>query len=248
MLKQYWKITLLVLLFLPVLVSLGFWQIERAQEKEQALVVYQQRQELPVLPWFEVIKESPNTDHASYRKVLVEGVFDQNHYWLLDNQPRMGKPGYEVVMPMRTERGTVFVNRGWLKASPRREELPSFDTPNGPVKITGYLYPSQKNAVLKQTESDLNIDWPRRVLQLDLAKESKTLHHLYNSDKEQKNFNESLLVRITENNPGALITEWPVINTKPEKHTAYAVQWFSMAGALLLLFTWYIYREQKNTH
>ena len=36
----------------------------------------------------------------------------------------------------------------------------------------------------------------------------------------------------------ALTIDWPVINVTPEKHTAYAVQWFAMALVLLLLYLW----------
>ena len=46
------------------------------------------------------------------------------------------------------------------------------------------------------------------------------------------------VVRLTPDSAGALLADWPLINTRPEKHTAYAVQWFLMALALLLLFVW----------
>ena len=43
-------------------------------------------------------------------------------------------------------------------------------------------------------------------------------------------------VRIDPAQPGALSVDWQVINVSPEKHTGYAVQWFSMAAALALIY------------
>ena len=45
-------------------------------------------------------------------------------------------------------------------------------------------------------------------------------------------------VRLDADSPGALTVDWPLVNMAPEKHRAYAVQWFCMALALLLIFLW----------
>ena len=45
-------------------------------------------------------------------------------------------------------------------------------------------------------------------------------------------------VRLSADSPAALDAEWPLINTRPEKHTAYAVQWFTMAAVLALFALW----------
>ena len=44
------------------------------------------------------------------------------------------------------------------------------------------------------------------------------------------------VLRIDPEQAGALLVSWQVINVRPEKHTAYAVQWFTMAAALLIFF------------
>ena len=49
--------------------------------------------------------------------------------------------------------------------------------------------------------------------------------------------------------PGAYLTEWPVVAMGPEKHQAYAVQWFAMALALFALylyFGWHNTREKRH--
>ena len=43
-------------------------------------------------------------------------------------------------------------------------------------------------------------------------------------------------VRIDSDQPGALAVDWQIINVSPQKHHGYAVQWFSMAAALALIY------------
>jgi cytochrome oxidase assembly protein ShyY1 len=43
-------------------------------------------------------------------------------------------------------------------------------------------------------------------------------------------------LRLAPDQPGGFRRDWPVVNVSPEKHRGYALQWFTMAAALLLLF------------
>ncbi|MGH1485543.1 MAG: SURF1 family protein [Cellvibrionaceae bacterium] len=234
--KNHWKMTLFVLFFLPLLLHLGFWQLDRAEEKRQLLAVYQQQGELPAIPLAAFMKSTKNKKHT-YQKVIVDGVYDTEKYWLLDNRSRGGRAGYEVLMPLRSDQGLVLVNRGWIEALPRRDQLPLIESPVKQVTIEGYLHPFPANAVIDHSESDLAIEWPKRVLQLD----KDSVQHILQTDIYP------LLVRIDDNMPGTLITEWSVINTKPEKHHGYAVQWFAMAIALLALYLWLLLRERQSS-
>ena len=222
--------TIVFLLILPVLLRLGFWQLDRAEEKRQLLAVYQQQADLPAIPLSKLSKDKKE----SYRKIVVEGIYDSEKYWLLDNRSREGYAGYEVLMPLRSEDGIVLVNRGWVEALSRRDLLPDIATPSKKVTIEGYLHPLPANAVIDHSESDLPVEWPKRVLQLDENNAQTSLQaDIY-----------PLLVRINDNMPGALITRWSVINSQPEKHHGYAVQWFAMAVALLGLYSWLLVREK----
>ncbi len=233
-----------MIFFFPVLVRLGFWQLERAEQKQQALAVYQQQQDLPAVP----IETLTAEQRQAYRNVSVSGFFDEQHYWLLDNQARGGKTGYELLMPLVSNVGIILVNRGWLQAPLTRNRLPEFNTPEGEVNIRGYLYPATENAIFKQTISDLDVNWPKRVLQIDIPEAIESLPKVGESvgENTRKNNENKFILRIDESSPGALITAWPVINTKPEKHTAYAIQWFAMALALVILYVWFLYRSRHQ--
>ena len=224
-----WQLSLLFLLFLPLLLRLGYWQLERAEEKQQLLTVYQQQRNLPAQKF--VVNSAEKI--ANYQSVLIEGEYDNQHYWLLDNKPRSGKVGYEIIMPLKVGNQHILVNRGWVMASPLRNELPEVVTPKGKVLIKGYFYQASKNAIFVNTESDWLAEWPKRVLQLDSVTAER--------DLDSAVYPKTL--RINSNSEGAFITDWPVINTLPEKHQAYAVQWFAMSVALLLLYFWALFKK-----
>jgi surfeit locus 1 family protein len=236
-LKQQWKITILVVLFVPALTYLGFWQLDRAEQKEKLLEFYEQQSELVHSPLAELNQDAK----TKYRNVKVAGNYDIDHYWLLDNQPRQGKPGYEVIMPFSfndkagNER-TLLVNRGWIKAEVNRSRLPLIETTAKQVVISGYLYPLLINAVIQHSQSDLDVEWPKRVLQLDNQAATTALNKKI----------DAMMLRIDEDSVGSYITHWPVINTQPAKHQGYAVQWFAMSIALVLLYGWLLFREIKD--
>jgi cytochrome oxidase assembly protein ShyY1 len=234
--KQQWKLTTLVLLFLPILINLGLWQLERAEQKEKLLDFYEQQSELKHTP----LANLDSTDKTKYKNVIVSGKYDIDYYWLLDNQPRQGGPGYEIIMPFNFQnkngdKHTLLVNRGWIKAEADRTKLPLIETPSEEVTIKGYLYPLQVNAVIQHSQNDLDVEWPKRVLQLDNKSAAEAL---------SKNI-DIMMLRIDEDSIGAYITYWPVINTQPQKHHGYAVQWFAMSFALILLYAWFIFKEIK---
>src|ERR687895_369418 len=91
-------------------IALGNWQSRRAEEK---------RQPAP--------------------RVTVEGEFLPRYTVYLDNKTRRGKPGYEVVTPLklRGSSSPVLVNRGWIETGRPRDVLPEVPTPPGEVRIVG---------------------------------------------------------------------------------------------------------------
>lgn len=226
--KSQWQISLLFILFLPLLLRLGFWQLERADEKAQLLAKYQQQRNLPAQ-----IFSDDGGKIAEYQSVIIEGAYNTKHYWLLDNKPRSGKVGYEVVMPFWTGKQWVLINRGWVIAPVLRSELPVINTPEAAIKIQGYFYQEAKNAIIKNTKSDHSALWPKRVLQLDVEQISRDLDGVVYPK----------LLRIQRGEESAFITEWPLINTLPEKHSAYAVQWFAMALMLSVLYGWALFKK-----
>lgn len=220
-----WKLSLFTLLLLPLLVSLGFWQLAREQEKLALQGAWEARAAMPPVK-LEALAEE---EDLQYRRVTLTGRFDNVHAFLLDNRVHQGRPGFEVISPFTTVEGRqVLVNRGWLQAGRDREHLPEIQAVAGEQALTGTVYVPLGEALMLGEESPF-AGWPR-VLQV--ADTGRMFRELDVAAEESFPY----IVRLAGGAPGALTTDWPVITTAPEKHRAYAVQWFAMAAALFGLF------------
>ena len=231
------KLTLLTALLLPLLLSLGFWQLRREQEKLDLQAQYAARQQETPLPLSEL---TGNEADLQYRQVRIVGEYDNAHSFLLDNRIHRGQPGYELITPVLTsQNGLVLVNRGWLPQGATRAQLPVPETLSGTVNLMGTVYvPVGRQLVLGSGET--SAAWPRVVQTLDPAAMAAAAGH-----EERALFPYS--VRLADAMPGVLVRDWPVISTTPEKHRGYAVQWFAMAAMLLGLYLYYSTRSETTS-
>jgi surfeit locus 1 family protein len=169
-------------------IALGNWQAGRAHEKRAAA--------------------------AQVQIVTLHGEFLAQHTVFLGNRLRQGRPGYEVVTPLRL-RGDVshvLVNRGWLAA---QTGAPQARTPVGTVTVQGVavkrlarvLDPggSAKGAVRQ------NLEIAEFAAETGLALEPRVI--------EQHSAA-----------PDGLLREWPRPDAGADKNDAYALQWYSLAA------------------
>lgn len=231
-----WKLTLLTVLLLPLLLSLGFWQLRREAEKLALQAAWDARQvEAPVS-----LATVNVADDQQYRQVWVRGQFDNDHVFLLDNRTYEGRVGYEVIVPLVADDGLVaLVNRGWQPLGESRATLPLIAPIDGDVMIAASLYQPVGETLVLGSELETQ-GWPKVI---------QTLHPpqlavLAGYSDSSSIFPYSL--RLGEGQPGALIRQWPVISTTPEKHRGYAVQWFLMAAALVALYLHYSTRNEAG--
>ncbi len=219
-----WKISLAAAIFVPVLLGLGYWQLERAEHKRQLLAEFDQH--LKLAP----VDIDTQDLHAlkSHQAVTLTGSFNQQQWFLLDNRVRRGRAGFEVLAPFYTLEGNwILVNRGWVEAKPLRTDLPEVAMPRGEVTLRGRLRLAQEDFVLTDDIAEGD-GWPRVVQTENIAALNPLLdnfaHHLGHFS-----------VRLDADDPAALEAGWPLVNTSPHKHTGYAVQWFAMAATLVVL-------------
>ncbi|WP_417530646.1 SURF1 family protein [Marinobacter lipolyticus] len=221
-----WRILLFAGVFLPLLVSLGIWQLERAEEKEQQLLQWEQQAES--LSW----PRQEARGLSNGRPVTLQGRYS-DLTWLLDNRTRDGVPGYEVLTVFYPDEGSaVVVNRGWIRAPRTRDRLPRIDVPDEVLEIRGRLAEFPEPPVLADSET-LDSGWPRRVQALPraqaVAQESTLAAKVIRlSDSEQA---------------GAYRADWEPDLMGPQTHYGYAFQWFSLAIALVILTVVASYRK-----
>ena len=212
---------MLLALLLPVLLRLGFWQLERAQEKRDLQQMFEARSALPPLPAEQLV--AADAGELAFRRVRLHGRYDNEHQFLLDNQIANGHVGYHVLTPLVSGSGQYFiVNRGWVAGHADRS-LPQVPELSGPQELLASVYVPQGDGVLAGADNWAST-WPTVVQQADMAKISQKLGATLFP----------YVLRIEPGEPGAQRVYWPAINTRPAKHTGYAVQWFLMSLALLI--------------
>jgi surfeit locus 1 family protein len=207
---------------LPCLLSLGVWQVQRAGEKRQILDrVAARRSEAPI-----TMEQLLRRSQPAYSQLGLNGRYLPGQVILLDNRIYQGNFGYEVVMPFHTSGGELLlVSRGWVAGSLRREQLPELEPVSGNIELLGEVYVPLGEA-FTLADSPLPEGWPKRIQVLDigaLAEMSGVEFYPY-------------VVRLRPGSATAFDSYWQDVNILPEKHTAYAVQWFAMALALLVLY------------
>lgn len=168
------------------------------------------------------------------RRVAASGEFVPRHSVLLDNKLRHGRAGYEVVTPLRLASSTmhVLVNRGWVAASPRREELPRLLTPAGEVRIEGVALARLPRALslgkAQQGRLRQNVDIEQFAAETGIA----------------------LLPIVLQQHAGpddGLLRDWPRPDVGVDTHASYALQWYSLAALAVVLFVVLSFRRVSES-
>jgi cytochrome oxidase assembly protein ShyY1 len=228
-----WKTTVFTLLLLPLLLSLGNWQLNREEEKK--LILQQELQTAQAAPVSLPATQKEHEALAQFTRVELVGELRSNLF-LLDNRISKGRVGYEVLQLMDTVDGhAVWINRGFVQAGRTRAELPQIDVPAGPLVVNAKLYKPYGEAYrLGDTPIDRRRNDLAVIQTIDLAQLNEFMHL-------EKSFPYEL--RLEEGSVAALETHWTTVNVDPAKHRGYAVQWFAMSCALIIF---YVLRSLKK--
>ena len=109
--------TILFLIVAAVLaaacVRLGFWQLDRLEERRASNATIESRGTLPLTP---VSAIAGDTTTLRFRRVTVSGIPDYEHEIILTHRGRNGAPGVDIITPVRVAGvdSAVLVNRGWI--------------------------------------------------------------------------------------------------------------------------------------
>jgi surfeit locus 1 family protein len=229
-----WLPSILVLLLMPGLVSLGFWQLQRGEEKRQLLDSFEARRQAEPIGLEQL---EPMRDPA-YRRVHLRGHFDSEHSLLLDSRIRDGHAGVELLQPFYDQASGLWVllNRGWLPWPDRRTPV-QFDTPDGVLQLNAWIYVAPSGG-LSLRSGVASEGWPRLITQVE-------------ADSLWRQLGRGGLPFETRLEPGpaSYRVDWPIVAMSPSKHLGYAVQWFALAAALLGLFIYLgIHNAREHRH
>ena len=200
-----------------VLLSLGFWQLYRLSWKLD--LINQIENSLKVDP-----VEFQNVEKKNYLRIKTSGQIDFEKQIYLYNLNETGKPGFEVINPIKIGNEDYLINRGWISFDKKNKpEINIIDQKN----IIGTLMLQSKSSSFKpKNEIDKN--------------------YWFTLDREDilkftgRNFSKYIIyLNGSYENPRPKVITAKISNN----HKKYAITWFSMAISILLI---YLYFRKKN--
>ena len=213
-------------LTLALLLGLGFWQLDRAEQKRRLLADYASRAGTePVRLSGGVVLDAS----LRYQPAEASGRYDGAHQFLLDNKVYRGRAGYQVLTPLRLAGCdcAVLVNRGWVAQGRTRQDLPAIEVAAGERRVRGILYfPPDEVFVLGEGE-DRAPGWPKVLQRIRLDLQAGQLGYALLP----------AILLLDPDAPDGYVRDWRPVVFGPERHVGYAVQWFSLAAALVILVT-----------
>jgi len=218
--RRLWARWVLLIVFVAVLgvafVNLGDWQLDRLAQRRERNTTTVANEQAPVRPLAEVFTR-PITDADQWQRVEARGTFDSEHQYVLRYRQNGDADGYEVVTPLRTDAGTVLVDRGFV-ALGRGEQIPQIAPPPPPGEVTvlGHVRRNEQGRRAALTP----VNGQMRLISSDAVA----------ADLGYPLLNGYLgLLSVSPPQPGGFVSvEVPELSEGP--HFWYAVQWFMFAG------------------
>jgi surfeit locus 1 family protein len=219
-----WVPTLLLALPIPLFIALGFWQLERADEKAEQARLLSARAEMPAL---ELVAPVGDPEALRFRKLRARGVFEGEGQILIENRRLGNRTGFHVITPLRVEGRDmrVLVNRGWIPAQPDGAPTTA-PVPEGPVEVVGETHIPSAPALALHGGPDSAKAWGTRWPYLTVE--------LYSAAAGQ--IVEPVVILQDPADPTGFARSWPRELPKEGMHIGYAIQWF--AFALIALVLW----------
>lgn len=217
--------TIVTLLVLPVLLKLGFWQLDRAEEKRELIALFKQQNEQGPISINDKLKLDLK---LNYREAKVSGNYDSGKQIYIDNKIYQGKLGVYAVTPFKLKNSefSILVNRGWVPMAQDRNSLPDIKTDTDLLNLAGKIKIVENKPFTLGDKFQSNDGWPALIQWLNIK------------DIEQKSQLKLLpyIFLLDDKDKSGYVREWKPVVMLPEKSISYAVQWFSLALALIIIY------------
>ena len=197
--------------------SLGFWQLYRLSWKLD--LINQIENSLKIDP-----VELQNVEKKNYLRIKTSGQIDFEKQIYLYNLNETGKPGFEVINPIKVGNEDYLINRGWISFDQKNKpEINVVDQKN----IIGTLMLQSKSSSFKP-KNEVDKNYWFTLDRKDILKFTG------------KNFSKYIIyLNGNYENPRPKVITAKISNN----HKKYAITWFSMAISILLI---YLYFRKKN--
>ena len=220
-----------MLMVLPVLLYLGFWQLDRAGQKQEMFDRFGAAGAAADLAG--LLDEDPEA--LRYRSIRVQGKYESARQFLLEGMSSEGLPGLHVLTPLRLPgAGIVMVDRGWIPETRTRDTRPDLAVDESPRQVSGRVVPYPQPGLRLAAEAGSG--WPRRVVYPtpgDIAAALDADVHPH-------------MIWLDAGDPDGYRRAWKPSEFGPARHIGYAVQWFALAVTLILIYIVLKFRRRND--
>jgi surfeit locus 1 family protein len=245
--RSLW-ILLITVMGVGVTVSLGMWQLRRADSKQQVHDTRMERQHLPPLRNANLACHAEGWLQQEQRQAVLTGKWLHEQTVVLDNRPMSGRAGFLVLTPLQLSPSpravscsnsgmAVLVQRGWLPRDANdRARIPAISKPQGwvsvPVRLT--FAPSKMLAL----QADGLIERGMLRQNIDLVALSAEWHLPLMPGSAQQLADETGGTSVDKTEV-RMLRQWWQPEADVSKHHGYAAQWFLMAITMMGLYGWF---------
>lgn len=225
-------LTALAAVVLAVLVSLGFWQLQRLAWKQNLISQIEARVHAVPVSLNEAISRWKKDGDIEYTRVRLEGRFlhdkERHLFSVID-----GKSGWRIFTPFETVGGqTVMADRGFVPDALKDAKARPGGQFDGPVKVVGLARKGEKQGLFIPDNAIEKNSWYWRDLE-GMARSAISPQDLTR-----------LVPFFVELEAQPVPGDWPkggVTRLKlPNSHLQYALTWFGLAGVLLVVVAVYV--------
>ena len=208
----------LILATIVFLMSLGFWQLDRADQKRTIEASIQKANTGVV----ELIVNQNELLSKEYYEVRLQGSYISDKQFIYDNQIVNQVSGYYVLTPfvLKGQPNAVLVNRGFIPWNGRRDKLADIDVDSASREIKVQVSNPIKRIELKA--SDISNQFPVLIqaIDFDVIEEISSTSFV------------DIIGLLDPSSADGFVRKWEPYNGSIEKHIGYAIQWFLMAFVL----------------
>jgi len=210
--------SILILATMAFLVSLGFWQLDRADQKRTIEASIQKANTGVV----ELIINQNELLNKEYYEVRLQGSYIGDKQFIYDNQIVDQASGYYVLTPfvLSGQSNAIMINRGFIPWNGRRDQLDDIavDSTYREIKI-------QVSRPIKRIElktSDISNQFPVLIqaIDFDVIEEISSTSFV------------DVIGLLDPSSDDGFVRKWEPYTGSIEKHIGYAIQWFLMALVL----------------
>jgi surfeit locus 1 family protein len=219
--------TLAAVLLLPLFISAGQWQWNKATIKRNLQKDLDARGAEPPI---QIPTTLADAQSLRFRKVIARGNYEAQYQILIDNRIHREQAGYHVLTPLRLEGSDtrLLVNRGWVPALAEHHLVPQVATPTGTVEVSGTaVVPNTRFFTLGANDVSNKTEWQSVWQNLDLERFGKSVDFPL----------QPIVIELdADSTAGGFVREWRRPDERVQTNLGYALQWWGFAATTVVLW------------